>query len=60
MKVCLEIISIYEKVRNPLPSGNVVVHFKGTRSEILRREIYLSTPPGGATAGEHLYHLASY
>lgn len=61
MKVCLEIISIYEQVRNRLPSGKVVVvHFRGTRSEILRREIYLSTPPGGAAAGEHLYHLASY
>lgn len=60
VKVCLEIISIYEQVRNPLPSGKVVVHFRGTRSEILRREIYLSTPPGGATAGEHLYHLVFY
>ena len=50
IKVCLEIISIYEQVRNPLPSGKVVVHFRGTRSDILRREIYLSTPPGGIIA----------
>lgn len=38
VKVYLEIISIYEQVRNPLPSGKVVVHFRGTRSEILRRK----------------------